>query len=869
MSTPVRQQYLSIKRQYPGTILFFRLGDFYETFDDDARLVAAELDIALTAREIRGKKVPLAGVPYHAAEGYIAKLVAKGHKVAVCEQLTEPNGRDMIERRVVRVVTPGTVDEPAMLDSRRNNYVAALVLGREGAGLAYADVSTGEIAAAQLGGQEARERAREELARIAPAEVVVAEGPSSAEPGEEWSFLHSPEPFEAHVSTTEGWRWRYDRAQEAVLEHTGASSLEAFGLEGKRLATRAVGGLLQYIESTHPASLQNLQHVRTYALDEYLPLDERTRRNLELMESSRGDRSLSLLAVLDHTLTPMGGRLLRRWISRPLLDREALERRLDNVDALVRDEILRARLREELGGVSDLERLTNRAVQGTISPRELRALGETLGRLPGLRRSLSDLTAFPSGRIQPAPDLADLVLTALVDDPPTTRSGEPVIREGYSQELDRLRSASGEARRWIAALEREERERTGIRNLKVGYNKVFGYYIEVTNSAKDLVPDDYIRKQTLVGAERYITPQLKEYESLILNSQSQAEELEATLYRRIVGQVAAHAPMLTACAASLAELDCLLSFAEASARNSYVRPELTDGDDIHILGGRHPVVEQRSPEGFVHNDCELDTSSQQILLITGPNMAGKSTYLRQVALIALMAQIGCFVPADSARIGLVDRIFTRVGAQDDIASGQSTFMVEMTETAYILGHCTPRSLVVLDEIGRGTSTYDGLAIAQAVVEYLHNNPRAAAKTLFATHYHELNALADVLPRVRNYRMDVLEEGDEVVFLRKVVPGGADRSYGIHVARLAGVPRAVVRRAQELLKGLESGGHRNGGAPREEPEPQLTFLNPDDGLLREIASLEVEAMTPLEALTHLFELRSRAAGKLDGQVSRER
>jgi DNA mismatch repair protein MutS len=859
MSTPVRQQYLQIKRQYPDTILFFRMGDFYETFDDDARLVSSELDIVLTAREVRGRKVPMAGVPHHSVDGYLARLVAAGHKVAVCEQIGEPNGRDIVERRVVRVLTPGTVDEPSMLDSTRNNYIATLVLGSNGTGLAYADVTTGELAATQIGGAEHARRAREELQRLAPAEIVVSEGASPPEPGAEWRLLHTPEPLEAHVSTSEAWRWKLDRATEAVLAHTGAATLEAFGLDRWPLATRAVGGLLQYVEATSPASLAVLAHVRTYSLSEHMLLDERTRANLELTESSRGERGHSLLGVLDRTRTAMGGRTLRRWLHQPLLDRGALEKRLDDVTAFVSHAAVRAALREALTGVSDLERLVGRALQGSIPPRELRAMGESLHGLPRIRRLLEEVRAYPATTIQPMPDLVDLLLTALVDDPPGARSAGPVVREGYSSELDRLRSASGEARRWIAGLERTERERTGIRGLKVGYNKVFGYYIEVSNAAKDSVPPEYTRKQTLVGAERYITPQLKEYEALILNSQAQAEELEQMLYRQIVAQVAASAKPLGACASALAELDCLLSLAEASAQNHYVRPELTDGDELDIRGGRHPVVERRASDGFVPNDACLDTHGQQILLLTGPNMAGKSTFLRQVALITLMAQIGCYVPADSARIGLVDRIFTRVGAQDDIASGQSTFMVEMTETAYILGHCTPRSLVVLDEIGRGTSTYDGLAIAQAVVEYLHNSPRAAAKTLFATHYHELNALADILPRVANCRMDVLEEGDEVVFLRKVVPGGADRSYGIHVARLAGMPRAVVRRSQELLKELEGSRLEHAG---QGPEPQLTFLNPDDGLLLELAHLDVESMTPVEALTQMYKLQRRAAEKLD-------
>ncbi len=860
MSTPVRRQYQQIKRQYPGTILFFRMGDFYETFDDDARIIASELDIVLTSREIRGVNIPMAGVPHHSADSYLGRLVAAGHKVAICEQVGEPTGKDVVERKVQRVLTPGTVDEPAMLDAKRNNYIAALALGPSGAGVAYADITTGELAATQIRGAGFSARAREELRRLAPAEIVVSEGISSAEPSPEWRLLHEPEPVEAHISATDGWRWKADRAVEAVLEHTGAATLEGFGLESSPLATRAVGGLLQYIETTNRESLAILTTVRSYGLADYMLLDERTRANLELTEGSRGERALSLLGVLDHTATAMGGRTLRTWINQPLLVREKLEERLDRVELFVARASLRAALRDALSQVADLERLVNRAVHGSITPRELRAIGEALGHLPRLRQLLADAPGYPAGSIRAMPDLVDLLLTALVDDPPGAKGGGSIVREGYSEELDRLRAASGEARRWIAAVERTERERTGIRGLKVGYNKVFGYYLEIGNAHKAAVPAEYIRKQTLVGAERYITPQLKEYEGLILNSHTQAEELEHSLYRQITAQVAASAQPLSACARALGELDSFLSLAEASARNRYVRPDLTDGTELTIRGGRHPVVENRSPDGFVANDTCLDTVSQQVLLLTGPNMAGKSTFLRQVALITLLAQIGCYVPAESARIGIVDRIFTRVGAQDDIASGQSTFMVEMTESAYILGHCTARSLVVLDEIGRGTSTYDGIAIAQAVVEYIHNSPRAAAKTLFATHYHELNALADVLPRVSNYRMDVLEEGEDVIFLRKVVPGGADRSYGVHVARLAGMPRAVVRRAQELLRALEPGALKStSSAPN---EPQLTFLNPDDGLLQEIAAMDVESMTPVEALTQLYTLQRRATQTLN-------
>lgn len=860
MPTPARAQYLDIKRKYPDTILFFRMGDFYETFDDDARLVSSALDIVLTKRESKGTSIPMAGVPYHAAEGYIARLIALGHRVAVCEQMGEPNGKQIVDRRVTKVITPGTVDQPSMLDARRNNYLVAVAVERGAAGLAYADVTTGEFRAVQVRGQDSGTRMLEEIGRLAPAEIVVPAGRSAAEPSAEQQLIQQWKPAVCPVISTEPWRWRPDRAAEVVREVTGAGSLEGFGLDGAASALRAVGGLLQYLLHTNPQCVSTLAAPSTYSLEAYMPLDERTRRNLELTESNRGERSLTLLAVLDRTRTPMGSRRLRQWVTQPLLEVEPLQRRLDSVEWLVSRPSEQRQLRDALSGSADLERLVNRAVQGSITPRELRSLGSTLRRMPELRRTAADVEGFDASRLAPMPDLVDLLLTAIVDDPPAQLGAAPCVREGYSAELDGIRSSAREARHWIARLEKSERERTGIRTLKVGFNKVFGYYLEISNANRSLIPESYIRKQTLVGAERFITPELKEYEALISASQSRAEEVEASLYRQIVCQVAAAAGALMRAAAALAELDCLLSFAAAALTNRYIRPQLSDGTCLDIRAGRHPVVERRTPDGFISNDACLDVEAQQIVILTGPNMAGKSTYLRQVALIVLMAQIGSFVPAERAEIGLVDRIFTRVGAQDDISSGQSTFMVEMTETAHILAHCTPRSLLVLDEIGRGTSTYDGLAIAQAVVEYVHNHPPSAARTLFATHYHELTALAGVLPRVRNYRMDVLEEGSEVVFLRRVVPGGADRSYGIHVAKLAGIPRAVLRRAEDLLRGLEH-SERHPRTPSAEEQLQLSFIPPDDSIVTELASLDVDSLSPIESLTRLYELKKRAASQL--------
>jgi len=856
MSTPARQQYLRIKQQYPDAILFFRLGDFYETFDEDAKIVSSELDIVLTSREVRGKKIPMAGVPYHAAEGYIAKLIANGHKVAICDQIGEPDGKNLVERKVTRVLTPGTVDHPSLIEAQRNNYLMAVCFSRGRVGLAFADVSTGDFYATEITGEDRLDKLRDEITRIQPSEVLVSEGPDKVHASEEHVWM-TQSGYPGQITVLESWKWKTDAARDSLLSLTDAQSLEAFGLDSMPVALKAAGALVQYISDTNPAALSTMRPPSTYFLSNFMPLDDRTRRNLELIESTRGDKSLSLLAVLDHTSTAMGARMLRNWINQPLISKDSIENRLNRVQEFVAHSEAREKIRETLKQVSDLERLANRLVQKTITPRELRSLALSLEKIPELVQVLQQCNMQLQVSAHNFQHIVDLILSALVDDPPAVRGGGTIIREGYSQELDRLRSASTNAKQWIASLERKEREATGIKNLRVGYNKVFGYYIEVTNSFKHLVPDRYIRKQTLVGAERFITPELKEYESLILNSQTEAEAIEEQLLDELITRIAGEAGKIFSTARQIAEIDCYISLAEAAVRHQYVRPIVSEDDVIEIKGGRHPVVELRASEGFVPNDAFLDQETHQVLILTGPNMAGKSTYLRQVALITLMAQIGSFVPADSARIGIVDRIFTRVGAQDDIASGQSTFMVEMTETAYILAHCTPKSLVILDEIGRGTSTYDGMAIAQAVVEYLHNNTRARARTLFATHYHELTSLEEFLPRVKNFRMEVLEEGNDVVFLRKVVPGGADKSYGIHVAKLAGIPKSVIRRAQELLKELEAQLKQE----EEDNNPQLTFLNPDDGLLQELADLDVESMTPVEALTKLFEIRQRAATKL--------
>jgi DNA mismatch repair protein MutS len=871
MLTPIRRQYLAIKKQYPDAILLFRMGDFYETFDEDARIMSRELEIVLTSREAgKGQRVPLAGIPCHAADNYIARLINRGYKVAVCEQLVDPaTVKGIVPREVVRVITPGTVVEPQLLTEKRNNYLASLILEDKAAGLAYVDVTTGEFAATQLQGEAIPQQVQQELARVQPAECLF--------PGEEARLAgrtapdlvkNAPPWFprdNGHITPLEPRLFELEVARQALLDHFAAATLDGFGCAGKPLAVQAAGAIVQYLAETQKAALSLLSSLAVYSTDSFMVLDPATRRNLEITQSIRtGGQKSSLLGVLDATRTAMGGRLLRRWINQPLLGLEGLRARQEAVAAFYEGHQARQEVISKLGKINDLERLTSRMVQGIATPRDLVGLKATLEMVPELDGILESLPGRPFTPLGACPEAVQLLGQAIVPDPPASLGEGGVICSGFSAELDNLRLASKNAREWIANLERLEREKTGIKSLKVGYNKVFGYYIEVTNPNLHLVPENYLRKQTLVGAERYLTPELKEYEALILNAQDRMVELETQIYRQVLDQLAALGGRLKAMAVSLAEIDVYSALAQVAVRNGYVRPELDLGDEIRIAAGRHPVVEQTlTEEPFVPNDAYLSNSGSQLIVLTGPNMAGKSTYLRQVALIVLMAQIGSFVPANSATIGLVDRIFTRVGAQDDIATGQSTFMVEMVETANILHNATSRSLIVLDEIGRGTSTYDGLAIARAVAEYIHNHPRLGAKTLFATHYHELTGLAQVLPRVRNFNVAVAEEGGKVVFLRRIVPGGVDRSYGIHVAQLAGLPRSVTRRAEEVLQGLENGQTR--GAPRWRsvkeraavPAQQLPLFAPPHQALDALKKIDVLSLSPLEALTKLYELQQLA------------
>ncbi len=886
MSTPMRHQYLTLKSQYKDCILFFRLGDFYETFDDDAKTVAKVCDVVLTSRPVGNDvRVPLAGVPYHSVDGYLAKLVEAGYKVAVAEQTSEP-GNGLVEREVLRVVTKGTIVEPGLLDEKRNNYLMAVVVDGRGetAGIAYCDITTGEFAATQFNAgsrADLERRIGEEISRLQPSELV----PVDWEPRESdlFGLIDTLGPV---ISTVEAWQVAPDTATTSLQRHFQVSTLDGFGLQGRIQGTRAAAAVLAYLREMQPGALSQMTGLHSYSVGEFMTLDESTRRNLELTETIRGGNVKgSLLDVIDRTLTPMGGRLLRRWLSQPLLDVEAINRRLDAVQAFVDDTPLRIELREHLQGLGDLERWTNRVVQAVALPRDLVGIREVLCQVPAIKRIIHQelgrngtgadaalLRRFDqsiAALIDQLPDCESILLLlqqALSLEPPATLSTPGLINSGFSAELDELVHKSRHAKEWIANLEKTERERLDIKSLKVGYNKVFGYYIEITHTHGDKVPDDYIRKQTLTSAERYITPDLKEYEALVLNADERRLEIEQQLFRELCMQVAGSYKQLLQLAALLAELDVYTALAEVALNRRYVRPIVDEGPGIEILAGRHPVVELTlTDEPFVPNDTHL-TPETAIHVLTGPNMAGKSTYLRQTALITLMAQIGSFVSADAAKIGVVDRIFTRIGASDEIHRGQSTFMVEMVETANILNHATSRSLLVLDEIGRGTSTYDGLSIAWAVIEYIHNHPELRAKTLFATHYHELTDLAERLPHVINYNVAVDESGngEDVIFLRRIIPGKADRSYGVHVARMAGLPTAAINRAEEILTDLERSG---AAGPKRlfEPETkrggkaalQVSLFADLHPVVEALRKLDVNGLTPLDALNRLYELQKMA------------
>jgi len=850
--TPIRRQYLRIKKQYPEAIVLFRLGDFYETFDEDAKITSRELEIVLTSREMgKGNKVPLAGIPYHALDSYLGKLINRGYKVAICEQMTKPGDtRGIVEREVVRLVTPGTVVEPSLLDSKTNNYLVSLAVGEAEVGLAYVDITTSEFGVTQL----SPERAVTELERLKAPEIIAAEGDNLESLG-----------LTDNITRIESYRYEMERARQTLLDHFGVVSLEGYGCDRLPLAIRAAGAIIQYIEETQKAVLAQITRLTTYSTSDFMALDTQTQRNLELFQSAiSGSAEGSLLSVIDLTRTPMGGRLLRKWLGQPLLDVAALVRRQEAVDWFVDKSLARNHVISVLGGVSDLERLINRISGGIAIPRELVTLKRSLEAIPKLKELIegedsSESINWLKDELKPCQEVVELIQEAIVSEKPTSLGDGNVIRPGFSEELDSLRLTSGNAKKYLANLEVKERERTGIKSLKIGFNNVFGYYIMVSKANLGQVPEDYIRKQTLVNGERFFTPELKDYESLILNARDRIVEMEGDLFRRVCRQVASANQRILALAATLANIDVFTALAEVAVRYNYVRPVLNEGNKIEIRQGRHPVVERSLSGGdFIPNDISLSNDDTQLIVLTGPNMSGKSTYLRQVALIVLLAQIGSFVPAESATIGVVDRIFTRIGARDDLAAGQSTFMVEMVETANILNNATPRSLLILDEIGRGTSTYDGLSIAWAVAEFIHNNAGLGAKTVFATHYHEMTALAGFLPRVKNFNVAVIEEGGKVIFLHKIVPGGVDKSYGIHVAQLAGLPKSVLHRAREVLDELETSNRGAGPAKRKKKEPatQMPLFGVRSEVEEELRKLDINGMTPLEALNKLYELKKK-------------
>jgi DNA mismatch repair protein MutS len=853
---PLRKQYLDIKRRHPDAVLLFRIGDFYEAFDDDARVVARELGIVLTSKPMgRNFRVPLAGVPFHSLERHLATLISRGHRVALCEQLSsEPvkggPGRGLIERDVVRVVTPGTVVEPGLLESKINNFLAAYATDGRRAGIAYADVTTGEFAATEVDSSDALD----ELRRIAPAEVLVPK-----------SLAVKDDALPGFVTRREDADFGAQAARAALLKHFGTRSLAPFGVADSPLAATAAGAIISYLNDTQTASAGQLTKLVRYHTGSFMLLDQQTLRSLEVLDAAGG--APSLLETLDSTRTAMGGRRLRQWLRQPLLDAAEIARRHEHVAWLRDNARARADLFAALELVHDLERLANRARAGLASAGEVLALGQGVAAIPRVRAVLLQDAARFGALLTSLPEcdaVLRIIRESLNDEPPRRGVAVGVIRAGYSGELDKLRELLRSGRTVLAEMEQRERARTGIKSLRVGFNKVFGHYLEVTRPNLHLVPSGYTRKQTLTQAERFVTLELKEYESLVVNAQERIAELEAGIFRKVCAEIGKRRDEILAAAAALAHIDAVASFAEAADRNEYVRPGVIDAPLLRVTQGRHPMIERVVEAGrFVANDLSLGgEGSHDIALITGPNMSGKSTFLRQTALIVLMAQAGSFVPARSATVGLCDRIFTRIGLYDRIGSGESTFMTEMVETAHILNHASPRSLILLDELGRGTSTYDGLAVARAVLEHLHNHPKLRARTLFATHYHELTALASVLPRVLNLHVEIAEEGGELVFLYRVSEGSAERSYGVYAAKLAGLPKPVVRRAEELLAEYESpaGGvevrvagdslARPSSATRQTAEQQSR-------LVKALLDADIDNLAPVEALMKLYELRRLA------------
>ncbi len=854
--TPMQRQYHAIKEKNRDCILFFRLGDFYEMFDEDACTAARELDLTLTTRD-RGKpkeeQTPMCGVPYHSVDAYIARLVQKGYKVAICEQMEDPAlAKGIVEREVTRIVTPGTVTESCMLEESRNNYIAALYCDGSRYGLAFSDISTGEFYVTTC---DSAASATSELGRFSPSEVVRF-GPKGCD------LLDDVLLRRLNCCVDEGNAALFDpEAAEAVLEQHFGAPMAALGISGMECAVCAAGGLLKTILTLQKNDLSHIRSLQYYTTGRFMELDLDARRNLELTEALRTkEKKGTLLWVLDKTQTAMGGRMIRSWLEKPLLDPAEIGRRHTAVDELVSSPISRGELTQALKDVTDFERVMARVVTGTVNCRDLLGLARGLRALPEVKAQLASMDApllkKLAEAIDPLSDCADAIENTIVDDPPLTVREGGIIRKGASEEADRLRDILEGGTGTIAAIEAAEKEATGIRTLKVGYNRVFGYYIEVSKSFMDQVPGHYIRKQTLANCERYITQELKDLESQVLTAKDRLTALEYQIFTRLREQLATQAARVQQSAAAVAAADTLCSLATVAAARGYCRPEITLDNEISITDGRHPVVELMLKDTlFVPNDTQLGSADNTVSIITGPNMAGKSTYMRQVALIVLMAQMGSFVPARSARIGLVDRVFTRIGASDDLASGQSTFMVEMAEVASILKYATARSLLILDEIGRGTSTYDGMSIARAVLEYAANPKKLGAKTLFATHYHELSTIEAELSNVKNYNIAVKKRGDQMIFLRKIVPGATDDSYGIEVAKLAGIPNAVITRAREILTGLEEDNGRVVIEKTVQTDDQLSLLDLTGQQVRDaLAAITVETLTPIEAMNELYKLK---------------
>ena len=873
--TPMMKQYMQTKEEYKDCILFYRLGDFYEMFFDDALTASKELEITLTGKNCGlEERAPMCGIPYHAVDSYLNRLVSKGYKVAICEQVEDPKtAKGIVKREVIRVVTPGTNLDTQGLDETKNNYIMCIVYMADRYGLSVADVTTGEYLVTELDSQT---KLMDELYKFMPSEIVCNEAfyMSGLDLDDLKNRLHMA------IYSLEAWYFDDALCRETLQEHFKVASLEGIGLSDYECGMIASGALLKYLEETQKNSLSHMSRLTRYATGNYMVLDSATRRNLELVETLREKQKRgSLLWVLDKTKTAMGARTLRKYVEQPLIDKKSIVKRLDAVAELKDNAICREEIREYLNPVYDLERLVGKITYQSANPRDLIAFQSSLSMLPSVKCILkdmeSDLLKEIYEELDPLEELCDLVGRAIQEEPPLAMKEGGIIKDGYNEEVDRLRKAKSEGKNWLTDLETKEREKTGIKNLRIRYNKVFGYYLEVTNSFKDLVPDYYTRKQTLANAERYIIPELKELEDTILGAEDKLCALEYELYCEVRNTIAAELTRIQRTAKAVAKLDVIASLALVAERNNYVRPKINEKGVIDIRDGRHPVVEKMIPNDmFIANDTYLDDKKQRISIITGPNMAGKSTYMRQAALIVLMAQLGSFVPASSANIGLVDRIFTRVGASDDLASGQSTFMVEMNEVANILRNATSKSLLILDEIGRGTSTFDGLSIAWAVVEYISNSKLLGAKTLFATHYHELTELEGKISNVNNYCIAVKEKGDDIVFLRKIVKGGADKSYGIQVAKLAGVPDPVINRAKEIVEELVTaditgkvkdiavqGSETKKKTQKKLDEVDLTQFSlfdtvKDDDVLNELKELDISHMTPMDAMNKLYQLQNK-------------